>query len=278
MHPLLKYTLNRFGVYCLSVWGSFTLSFLFFRLIPGDPISTFVASMEQQFSRQVEGGEAMVEAYREMFGLNGSLWEQYIRYLSNIFLRFDFGPSIMAFPTPAFELIMKALPWSIGLLGVSVFIGWALGFIMGGLAGFRRDGLLSSTLTNLALVISQIPTYFLALALLFSLGFGLSLLPTRGAFGANLRPSLSPAFIYSIIRHAMLPGLSVVLVVVSGWLLSTRSLVTTILGDDYLIFAEAKGLKKSYILGRYVLRNAMLPQVTGLALSLGFVMEWLLSG
>ena len=273
MPPILTYILNRVGVYLLSVWGSFSLAFVFFRLIPGDPIATYVASMEQQYSRQIEGGQAMVEAYREMFGLNGSLWEQYIRYLRNVFLSFDLGPSIMAFPTPALELITKALPWSIGLLGVSVFIGWALGFVVGGLAGFRRDGLVSSTLTNLALVISQIPTYFLALALLFTLGFGLSLLPTRGAFGANLRPAFSAAFLYSVVRHAMLPGLSVVLVVVAGWLLSTRSLVTTILGDDYLVFAEAKGLKKSYMLGRYVLRNAMLPQVTGLALSLGFVMN-----
>jgi len=273
MHPILKYILTRFIVYLLSIWGSFTVAFIFFHLIPGDPVATFVATMEQQYAYQVQDAEAMIEAYREMLGLNGTLFEQYVRYLSNVFLRLDFGPSLINFPTPAIEHIMKALPWTLGLLGVSTILAWIIGFLIGGLVGFRRDNPVSSALTNTALVVSQIPPYFVALALLFLFAYGLSILPTRGAYGASVRPSLTPAFILSMIRHAFLPGLSVVAVGIAAWLISTRSLVISILGDDYLHFAEAKGLKRSHILGRYVLRNAMLPQVTGLALSLGFIMN-----
>ncbi len=272
-HSLLRYFLVRIGVYLLSIWGSFTLAFFFFRLIPGDPISTFIASMEQQYSMTIQDADAMVAAYREMLGLNGTLLEQYLRYLQNVLLRFDLGPSLINFPTPAINHIMKALPWTIGLLSVSVLIGWGLGFLIGGLVGFRRDNMISAALTNLALVLSQIPSYFLALALLFSLAYGLGLLPTRGAYGAQVRPGFTYEYIYSVVRHGILPGLSVVIVVVSGWLISTRSLVVTILGDDYLLFAEAKGLRNGRILTHYVLRNAMLPQVTGLALALGFVMN-----
>jgi peptide/nickel transport system permease protein len=273
MHPFLKYALVRIAVYLFSIWGSFTVAFIFFHMIPGDPIATFVSTMQQQYGYQVQDPEAMINAYREMMGLNGSLFEQYIRYLGNVLLRFDFGPSFINFPTPAINHIARALPWTLGLLGVSTILAWSLGFLLGGIVGFRRGNPISSALTNVALVISQIPPYFVALALLFFFAYGLALLPTRGAYSASLRPSFSPAFIGSLIRHATLPALSVIAVGMAGWMLSTRSLVITILGEDYLQFAEAKGLRKRDILNRYVLRNAMLPQVTGLALSLGFIMN-----
>jgi len=158
-------------------------------------------------------------------------------------------------------------------LGISTLLAWTIGFLVGGVVGFRRNSPLSTALTNTALVVSQIPPYFVALALLFLLAYGLALLPTRGAYSASLRPSWSPAYIGSVVRHAMLPALSVIAVGVAGWMLSTRSLVISILGEDYLKFAEAKGLRSNHILSRYVLRNAMLPQITGLALSLGFIMN-----
>lgn len=273
MHPFLKYFLIRFGVYLVSIWGSFTVAFIFFHLIPGDPIATFVSAMQQQYSYQVQDAGPMIDSYREMMGLDGSLFEQYVRYLGNVLLRFDFGPSFINFPTPAINHVARALPWTLGLLGVSTILAWTLGFLVGGVVGFRRDNPVSSAMTNVALVVSQIPPYFVALALLFFFAYWFTLLPTRGAYSASLQPSLTPAFIGSLVRHALLPALSVIAVGIAAWMLSTRSLVISILGEDYLQFAEAKGLKRNYILGRYVLRNAMLPQVTGLALSLGFIMN-----
>jgi peptide/nickel transport system permease protein len=273
MHPIVRFLLIRFGVYLLSIWGAFTVAFIFFHLIPGDPIATFVATMEQQYAYQVQDSEAMIQAYRERLGLDGSLFEQYVRYLRNALFSFDLGPSLINFPTPAVNHIVKALPWTIGLLGVSTVLAWTLGFLIGGLVGFRRNSAWSSALTNISLVVSQIPPYFVALALLFLFAYWLAWFPMRGAYGADVRPSFNFAFIASVVRHAFLPGLAVVVVGVAGWLISTRSLVISILGDDYLKFAEAKGLRSGHILQRYVLRNAMLPQVTGLALSLGFVMN-----
>ncbi|MCS7220259.1 MAG: ABC transporter permease [Anaerolineae bacterium] len=272
-HPVLMYLLKRIAVYLITVWGAFTVAFVFFRLVPGDPIGSFAASMMQRYGQRIQDAEAMIQAYRQMLGLDGSLFHQYIRYLSNVFLHLNFGPSLIAFPTPAIEHILRALPWTIGLLGLSTVIAWTLGFVIGGLVGFRRDSPISATLTNLAIVLSQIPPYFMALALLFLLAYSLQWLPTRGAYAANVTPALNWAFIASVIRHGTLPALSIIFISVSGWLISTRSLVISILGEDYLLFAEAKGLKRGWILTRYVLRNAMLPQVTGLAMSLGFVMN-----
>ena len=271
-HPFLRYLWKRVAIYVVTIWGAFTVAFIFFHLVPGDPIGAFVASMAQR-GQKVQDAEALIQAYRQMLGLDGSLPQQYVRYLANVLLRFDLGPSLMGFPTPAVEHIMRSLPWTIGLLGLSTIIAWFLGFFIGGLAGFRRYSPVSATLTNTAIVISQVPPYFMALALLFLFAYTLKWLPTRGAYAANVTPSLTWAFVASVVRHGTLPALSVILIGMFGWTLSTRALVVSILGEDYLLFAEAKGLPKGWILGRYVLRNAMLPQVTGLAMSLGFIMN-----
>lgn len=271
-HPFLRYLWKRIVIYLVTIWGAFTVAFVFFHLVPGDPIGAFVASMAQR-GQKVQDAEAMIRAYRQMLGLDGSLPEQYVRYLANVFLRFDLGPSLMGFPTPAIDPIMRALPWTIGLLGLATLIAWLLGFFIGGLAGFRRDSPFSAALTNTAIVISQIPPYFMALALLFLFAYTLKWLPTRGAYAANVTPGLTWSFVASVVRHGTLPALSVILIGMFGWTLSTRALVVSILGEDYLLFAEAKGLPKGWVLGRYILRNAMLPQVTGLAMSLGFIMN-----
>ena len=272
-HPVLRYLLKRIGIYFLTILGSFTIAFVFFHSVPGDPIAAYVQSMEQQYSYKVPDAEKVIEEYRKMMGLDGSLFHQYVQYMKNVFLHFNLGPSFLAFPTPAEVYIFRALPWTIGLLGVATLIAWLLGFIIGGLVGWRRDSRVSSAFTDVALVFSQIPPYFMALALLFIFAYWLVWLPRRGAFHAAIPKAFSWSFIKSVIRHGTLPALSLVIISVSGWLLSTRSLVITILGEDYLLYAKAKGLKGGHILNKYVLRNAMLPQVTGLAMSLGFVLN-----
>lgn len=275
MPSLLRYFLTRLLIFLLSLWGSFTLAFIFFDLIPGDPVSAYLSTMEQNFSMTFSEAEAeaMTEAYREMLGIDGSLAEQYWRYLGNVLLRFDLGPSIINFPTPAREHILRHLPWTLWLLGLSTIASWIMGFAAGGLIGAFRKNIASNFLTNFSLVISQIPPYFTALFALFLFGYWITILPTSGAYSPRVERAFSLDFLLSVARYAILPALAVVLVGVAGTLISTRSLVITILGDDYLHFAEAKGLRRPYILYRYILRNAMLPQVTGLALSLGFVMN-----
>ncbi len=275
MPSLLKYVLSRFAIFLLNLWGAFTLAFIFFNLIPGDPVSAYLSTMEQNYSMSfaAEDAEAMVAAYKKMLGYDGTMAEQYWRYLSNVLLRFDFGPSVISFPTPAKDHILRYLPWTLWLLGISTLLSWGIGFFLGGVLGVFRNSPVSKTLTNISLVISPIPPYFTALFALFLLGYWIAVLPTSGAYSPRVERTFSLEFLLSAAKYAIMPAMAVVLVGVAGTLISTRSLVITILGDDYLHFAEAKGLRRAQILYRYVLRNAMLPQVTALALSLGFAIS-----
>lgn len=272
-NPFLTYLLRRLLTYFLTIFGSFSVAFFFFRMIPGNPIGALVNTMRQQYSYNIPDADKLIEEYERLLGLDGTWFEQYIRYMSNVFLRFDLGPSLIAFPTHAQVLILQALPWTIGLLGLSIIIAWVLGVFLGGIVGWKRDFPGSEAITTVAIALAQVPQYFVALFLIFVFAYGLMWLPARGAYPATTRPGLTLDFIFGLLRHGLLPALSIVLVSVSGWLISTRSLMITILGEDYLLFAQAKGLRPGYIFSRYGLRNALLPQLTGLAISLGFIIN-----
>lgn len=272
-YPILAYYLRKIAVYLLTIWGALTITFFLFRLLPVDPVRTWLRNLEQQYSVQVKGGEEMADYYREQFGLDRSLPEQYVRWLYNTVVKRDLGPSFVNFPTPVTTLLARCLPWTVGLLGLSAVIAWVVGLLLGALAAWFRDTFFSSALTNLSISLSQVPPYLIALFLVLFLGYQWKLLPTRGAWDAQYAPGFNWDFIRSVISHGILPGLSIVIVSLAGWILSTRSLMVSILGEDYLLYAEAKGLKPVDIMRRYALRNALLPQATGLALTLGFVMS-----
>ena len=267
------YLLRRLATYVLTIFGSFTVAFIFFRMMPGNPLGALITTMRQQYSYTIPDADKMIEEYERLLGINGNWFEQYVRYVSNVVLRFDLGPSLTAFPTHAQVLIFQALPWTIGLLGISVILAWFIGLVLGGIVGWRRNFPGSELLTTLAIGFSQIPQYFVALLLIFLFAYTLLWFPARGAYPATMQPGLTLPFLMGLLRHSFLPALSIVVVSVSGWLISTRSLMISILGEDYLLFADAKGLRPGYIFSRYALRNALLPQLTGLAISLGFIMN-----
>ncbi len=272
-NAILIYILKRLALYIFTIWGAFTIAFLFFHLVPGDPIQSYVATMQQRYARTIQDSAQVIAAYRKMMGLDGNIFQQYGHYLYNVIFKFQLGPSFISFPTPAEKYIFQALPWTVGLLGLATIFAWLLGFLIGGIAGWSRGSPVSAFFTDLALVVSQIPPYFLALGLLFLFAYTLRVLPNRDAFDASVPKAFTWAFIKSVIRHGTLPALSLVVVALFGWYISTRAIVVSILGEDYLVYAKAKGLKSGNILRNYVLRNAMLPQVTGLALSLGFILN-----
>lgn len=267
------YLLRRLATYVLTIFGSFTVAFIFFRMMPGNPLGALITTMRQQYSYTIPDADKMIEEYERLLGINGNWFEQYVRYVSNVVLRFDLGPSLTAFPTHAQVLIFQALPWTIGLLGISVILAWFIGLVLGGIVGWRRNFPGSELITTLAIGFSQIPQYFVALLLIFLFAYTLLWFPARGAYPATMQPGLTLTFLLGLLRHSFLPALSIVVVSVSGWLISTRSLMISILGEDYLLFADAKGLRPGYIFSRYALRNALLPQLTGLAISLGFIMN-----
>lgn len=273
VNPLMAYIARRIGIFLITLWGAITASFLFFRLIPGDPIQALVTQMEAQGQYGVVGqqSEEIVAYYQEAFGLNGTIIEQYLRYMERVLLHFDFGPSLLSYPTPSTDLIMRGLPWTLGLVGVATILGWLIGVLAGTLVGWTRSSRLSRWTTNLSLGVSHIHAYFVALLFVFVLAYWTPLFPANGAYDASLSIGWNLEFILSVIRHGTLPVLATALVAATSWLITTRALVVTILGEDYLTYASAKGLTRRRILVHYVMRNAWLPQIAALGITLGNV-------
>lgn len=215
----------------------------------------------------------MIEHYRQEFGLDGSIWDQYIGYYRNVLLEFDFGPSVLSYPTPATDLILRSLPWTIGLIGVATLLGWVVGILVGTVVGWKRHTRWADWITNVSLVFSHIPAYFVALILIIFLAYRFRLLPPDGAYDSRLSPSWSLDFILSVIKYGTLPVIATAIVAVANWMLSTRALVVSILGEDFLTFANAKGLTPRRILTAYVMRNAWLPQIAALGMAMGAVVS-----
>ncbi|MDH5794830.1 MAG: ABC transporter permease [Candidatus Bathyarchaeota archaeon] len=273
MRPLVLYVTKRVIAYVLTIFLASTVCFFLFRLIPGNPIGAYISMLmaQQSYLPGAEEARKVILEYKRVFGLDGDLFTQYVNFLKEIILNQNLGPSFINFPKPAQVLIAQYLPWTIGLLGFSAVIAWVLGNILGALVGWKKDSNWGKPIFYLALGLSQIPFYFVAIVLILVFGYMLAVLPTRGAYAPWLVPDLSFEFITSLMLYALLPSLSFVLTSVAGWIISMRSMIITILGEDYLLFAEAKGLKRSRIFMRYALRNALLPQATGFAMSLGFI-------
>jgi len=280
---VLRYILKRVIIYFVTLFVAFSILFFFLRLIPGDPVSRFIRDIELRYSYRIANTQEIIDIYKEKFGLKGDLWTQYTSYIRRVFLEFDFGPSFLNFPNSAQSLIMRRLPWSIWFLGLATLMAWVIGIAAGTFVGWKRGTKIDSAIFTVALCMSQIPFYLVALLLVLVFAYVLGTFPPRWAFSPTITPGLSLEFIGSVLKHAALPALSLVLVSAFTWLISTRALTISILGEDYLMYAKAKGLKRLRIVNRYVLRNILLPQVTGLAMSLGFVVngffliEWIFS-
>jgi peptide/nickel transport system permease protein len=188
-------------------------------------------------------------------------------------ITFNFGYSLSLYPARVLDLILNALPWTIGLLLVATIIAFGVGTIMGALMAWPGVPKLFKLSGGALLTLSAIPYYLLGLILLYIFAFSLKLLPLYGGFPAGTVPGLDLPFIGQVLKHSILPALSIVLAEMGFWALGMRSMMVTTEGEDYMIFAEARGLKKSKIFSGYALRNAMLPQYTALALSLGRIVS-----
>jgi peptide/nickel transport system permease protein len=262
-----NYLIRRLLVFFFTLWIAATLIFIIPRLAPGDPISAMVARVSQQ-SGSVEGSDKIIEAWKERFGLNDSLPVQYIRYLGNI-LRFDFGVALASFPTPVSQLIGRALPWTIGLVGIATAIIFVVGNLLGALLAWSKTPRLVKFLIPLSMMFTSVPSILAALLLAYLFGFVLKWFPITNAYGRGMVPEFSLEFIGSVIHHGVLPASAIVIVSFGYWVLGMRGMMVTIEGEDYMILAQAKGLKPFYVLYRYMVRNAMLPQLTSLAVSVG---------
>jgi peptide/nickel transport system permease protein len=215
------------------------------------------------------GAADLVREYERMFGLDQPLWTQYILFMRAL-LGGNLGYSISTFPSEVSTLLRSAIPWTVGLLTVTTLISWVVGSIIGAVVGWSGGkSPLTQALVPVALVLYTTPYYILAILLIYVFAFHWRVFPMSGAFSLGMRPDFTLPFILDMLRHAMLPALSIILVSLGWWFLSMRSLITSLKGEDYILNAEAMGLQNRRILWGYAFRNALLPQVTGLAISMG---------
>jgi peptide/nickel transport system permease protein len=213
----------------------------------------------------------LVEIYNRKFGLDRPLWQQYFFYWRDL-LRLDLGVSLAYYPQTALEMIARSAPWTIGLLTVSTIIAFFFGTLLGALMAWPRTSRVAFALSPLFMTMSAIPYYLLGMVLIYVVAMGWQLLPVGGAYTAGMELTLSWETILDIGRHAILPAASIVLAGIGSWGLGMRAMMTTTLGEDYLHMARAKGLKPQTVFKDYALRNALLPQVTSLAIRLSMVM------
>jgi len=265
-----RYLLARLGQFALVVFIGVNITFLVTHATPIDPVEQTISAVTNFGATSPQAIEDMREALRALYGVEGSPVERYLGFWSRV-LTGDFGPSLSAFPTPVTTLIARALPWTIGLLLVSTLIAWVLGNLLGGMAGYFPRNRALRLFGVVAMGVHPIPYYIVAFVLLIVFGFLWPILPIAGGSGMNIRQEFTAEFVISVLKHAILPALSLVLVGIGSWFIGMRALVSNIVSEDYVTYAELAGVPKRRVLGAYVMRNAMAPQLTGLAMSLGAI-------
>ena len=270
MHAI--YIVKRFGVFLLIVWLAATLNFFLPKLSGQDPVRTKLLE-QASLGGYVQGGiEDMVKEYQKKFGLDQPLWRQYLTYVNDV-THGDLNYSIANYPRTVAGMIADALPWTIALLGLTTLFSFAAGTILGALLAWPGAPRWMRWLMPPLWALHAIPFFLLGLVLMYLLAFQFQLLPIFGGYSAGATPAWTWRFILDVLRHATLPALSIILVSVGGWALAMRGMMVTTMGEDYVVFAEAKGLRSATIFTRYCMRNAILPQTTGLALALGQILS-----
>ena len=268
MRGLTKgYLIKRLAMFFLTVWLGLTLMFIVPRLAPGDPVSAMVSRLTAQAGR-VEQSEQIIQAWRARFGLDAPLPIQYVRYLFNA-CRFDLGYSMAYFPSTVDEMVTRAMPWTIGLLSLATIFSFTIGNAVGALLGWRPTPKVLKAVLPFTLCFTSIPAFMLGILLAYVFAFGLRLFPFAGAYSRGVVPQLSWEFVNSVVYHGTLPAFAIIMTSMGHWALGMRAMMVGNAGEDYMILAQAKGLRPSRIFWMYGVRNAVLPQFTSLALSIG---------
>lgn len=263
------YIVNRLVTLLLTVWIAATLIWIIPRLSPVDPAEIMLGRMAAG-AGTVANADQILETLRARFGLEDPLLVQYVKYIRNVVV-FDFGLSTASFPTEVSSLIAKALPWTLGLMLISITITFFIGNLLGALMVWERSPKLVRVAIPAAMVFTSIPPILSALLLMWIFSAKLRWFPLTGAYGLTVEPGWTWGFVQSVLYHGFLPALSIVVVTFGFWALGMRGLMITVQGEDYTTLAKAKGLRPRYILYKYMIRNAILPQITAFALKIGLL-------
>ena len=264
-----QYVGRRFSMFLLIVFVAVSVNFMIPRLIPGDPIEQKLALLSASGGGDMNI-DSLVEVYQKKFGLDQPLWKQYINYWKDL-LRFDLGYSLSNYPQTVKQIISAGLPWTIGLVGTATVISFVLGSLLGAVLAWPKTPSYIRGLSIPLMVISAIPYFLLGIILIYFFAIKLHVFPAGGGYNFGLILRNNWESITDVLHHAFLPAVSVVVAGIGRWALGMRGSMVGTLGEDFIMLAEAKGLRPNRIFFTYGMRNSMLPQLTQLALSIGYV-------
>jgi peptide/nickel transport system permease protein len=260
-----QYFLNKLLLFLITFVCGIMLNFFLPRIMPGDPVAAIMQKATAGMSSQ-SGIQRVYEQYIELFGTNKPLSEQFLLYVKNL-MHGNFGTSFSQYPRPVADILKTAIWWTICLQFPAIIVGWIIGNTLGALAAYLKKGF-DKVIMPISIFMSSLPTFGMAVILMVIFGVELKWFPTSGGYGFDLIPNFSWNFIWSVIVHYQLPFWSIVLIAIGGQAIGMRSMSIYELNADYVKYSRFLGIKDWKIIG-YVFRNAMLPQVTGLALSIG---------
>lgn len=263
----MRFALRRLAFFVLTLWAALTLNFILPRMMPGNPAVAMIAKFKGGVSPQA------LKALEAQFGVqtHQNLASQYVSYLGNLATG-KFGTSMSQYPASVGHIVINAIPWTLGLVGITTILAFMLGTGIGIVGAWRRGGLLDSVMPPTFVITSVIPYFWLGLVLILIFGVKLKWLPYFFSYDYTLTPSFSLVFIENVIRHAILPAATLLITTIGTWILTMRNTMITTLAEDYVRMARAKGLSSRRIMFDYAARNAILPNLTGFAMSLGFVL------
>jgi peptide/nickel transport system permease protein len=264
----MRFVVRRLGFFVATLWAAITLNFLIPRLMPGNAALAMLGRYKGRINPQA------LHALEIAFGINThqSFLSAYGTYLSNIG-RGRFGTSLTFFPDAVTHEVLQALPWTLGLVGLTTILAFVLGTLVGLVAAWRRGGILDGVLPPIFVITSAFPYFWLALLAIWLFAIKLGWLPESGGYNVTTTVAWSWTFVADVLRHSILPALTILVTSVGGWILTMRNNMISVLAEDYVRMARAKGLSSWRIMWTYAGRNAILPNLTGFAMSLGFVVS-----
>jgi peptide/nickel transport system permease protein len=262
----MRFALRRLGFFAVTLWAALTLNFFLPRLMPGNPAEAMMGKFRGPVNPQA------LKALEAAFGVNTKegIVGQYFHYLGDVATG-NFGTSLYFYPQSVGRVILDAIPWTLGLVGVTTVLAFLLGTGIGIVAAWRRGGRLDSIAPPLFVITSAIPYFWVGMMLILIFAVRLQWLPGAFGFNINMTPGFYPAFIGNILEHALLPAAALLITTIGTWILTMRNTMVSTLAEDYVRMARAKGLPSRRIMFDYAARNAILPNLTGFAMSLGFV-------
>jgi peptide/nickel transport system permease protein len=259
-----RYLGRRAAFYLFTLWAAITINFFLPRMMKGDAVS-------QYLSRNRNVSPEAADALRTLLGLDSdkSMLQQYLDYWV-LLAQGDLGISLLHGLRPVTEVVSGALPWTIGLVGVATIFSFAIGTVGGAIVGWRR-GSKADVLIPITTFLSTIPYFWLGLLAIAVFAVNLHWFPIGKAYGVGIRPGWNAEFIGQVLHHGALPVATIVIASLGGWMLGMRNMMLTVLDEDYITVAQAKGMPNKRVLWGYAARNAVLPQIQSFALSIGFI-------